>query len=223
MESYLEGYKMKKPKNIKHKLKIAGIILIILFFVFQLFLDYAYFWRLLATDSGPILLVTDINKAIDNIDKPAPIDPITGKIYLTGSNLFLPANSDNNGTILYNYWDGGQIQITTKSIIGQAQASLFGIVSKSSISLPWQWNYSNNANSLSKVEDETPNLQSCLNAIILQYTSELKDFSGPGKLIASGSKKLANGKTIYFFKNSQCNVTYQIDLLMKNVKQIQSY
>ncbi len=228
--------KTLKTKHLNRKnFKRSLIVLLVLFVSGQLFFDYAAYSRILQSDGGFTNLIHLISSANEALTKLAPTDPKTGDVYLTGSKLYLPPYT-NDGAVLgdsirYNYApksdynNGPETTITSSQILNFSENKLTetALIAEVSTSLPFQWNFSNSSKALLAVFSYVPNLQACSRLIHLNYSSSFDKSSG---LVAEGSKKLANGKTIYFYRESGCNKLDQypsISKLMDYVKQVQSY
>jgi hypothetical protein len=213
----------------KYKLlKIALISLVILFILGQLFFDYSVYWGMYDSKAkGQYLSSTLIFSAIQNLLKPANVDPKTGDVYLTDAKLVLPPFKGLD-SILYNYSSSAigpeQLQLTTNQTLTSAENKLLIAEGEQYRSQFWNWNSSTYNKNINAVFAQVPNLQACTNAIHLQYSQNTQNSIGSGTLVSEGSKKLANGRTIYFFQNTGCNFpAISINSLMNYVKQIQSY
>ena len=218
-------------KNFKRSL----LVLLVLFVLGQLYFDYAAYYGILQSDIGPTNLIHLISSSTEALTKLAPTDPKTGDVYLTGSNLYLPPYTNDGGilgdSIRYNYApkydlnNGPETTITTSQILKLSENKLTeaASIAETSTLLPFQWNYSNGNKALNAVFSYVPNLQACSSLIHLNYSST---FDKTRSLIAEGSKKLVNGKTIYFYRESGCNKLDQypsISKLVDYVKLVQSY
>jgi hypothetical protein len=140
-----------------------------------------------------------IVRAIDGANKPVVIDPVTDNAYLPDAKLVLPPTPEKLGQIVYNYMGAGngvpaEVQIADQGDINAASTPIL------------------TGASLTAIFNAVPKAQSCTRGISIYF--------GPfnaSKL--TFTKKLANGKTLYFYTEPLC----QDNNFLSYVEKINSY
>jgi hypothetical protein len=152
-------------------------------------------------DNDGATLSTFIVKAVENLNRPLAVDPMTGKQYIPEARLVLPAPPSNNLRPVYSYtpatadWTDEELQLADYSAI---QSATTPVISE---------RYNPEA-----MLEKVPKLQACARGVHISF-KDLKDDP------AVASKRLANGKTAYFHTEQACNNPELLDY----AKQIDSY
>ncbi len=206
MRLKIQTARFKKPLVI-----FTGIVLAV-FLVLQVVFDaYVYLGFIRPGDTMPITSL--IINAVEGRSLPAPIDPPTGKVYLTEGKLVLPP-PDRSMKILISSPAGSDgstvLNITTTNILQEAEAKLW---SAQSVSSGGRY-----ANALSDVFASVPNLQACARGVQLFF--QKPNIDSPAFQLRA-TKVLADGRTLYFYTETTCQ-TDQTPLV-NYLKQAQSY
>lgn len=178
----------------------ATSLLIVAILVNSVALLYLFFYRQINRQDNTQIIGL-INKAIDNLHKPAVIEPVSGKVYLPDARLVLPAHAVELGDIEYRYSpaiEGTYEEINVTSVKDLRIAKLE--LDKGA--------YGDLETAFSAV----PRLQSCSRGIRITYVPESEN-----KPVAT--KKLSNNKTAYFYAEDLCKNPE----FLEYVKQIDSY
>lgn len=198
-------------------LYLASAVVAVLL-VGQVFIDICVFRSVIMVrpEYGTII-TTLIGDATKQLNKPAPVDPATGKVYIPEARLVLPAYT-GLGQIEYMY-EGGQyassntaeIHLTSSAILNLAQNKLRVDNANANNRMAWQ-SYNG-----SSVFASVPSLQACTRGVQLFYARQ----SPGGVFLFQGARQLNDGRTLYIYTENNCkqNQSIVVDL----AKQAQSY
>lgn len=202
-----------KKKN-KQKIftpRVLGFVILAILLGVMLFLQLWFNNHLLSRIQ--VLEEAKIEKLItDNLrtlNEDPVVEPLSGKVYLPGPRLVLPAYpKELLGGIQYYYNpvipDGNDQEILH---ITSEFALNYGIAGMRS------------AEGHNGIFEAVPTAQACTRQIIVQFETgtepELPDYS------SVGTRRLADGRTLELFTADQCD--QNAELLVKYVEQIQSY
>ena len=209
--------KKQKIKNRKPVFYLACIAIAVLV-LFQLLIDVSVLRNVMQVrpEDGTIL-ATLIGNATEPLNKPAPVDPSTGKIYIPEAHLMLPTYS-GLGQIEYQYdsaqdsgSNGAEIHLTSSTILSLAKGKLWDDVANANNRQAWQ---GYNANELF---NDVPSLQACTRGVQIFYTKQ----NLGGDYVYQGSHKLNDGRTLYIYSESEC--TQDQTPIITLAKQAQSY
>ncbi len=145
-----------------------------------------------------------IVRSAEALNQPVPIDPISGKAYISVAKLTLPPADNNLGQVLYRYDSGNnagtlpELNLASRNNISRTAAAV--IIAPSSLGGP------------KDVFERVPELQACVRGITVNFQPH------EGQKPAA-TKLLSNGKTAYFYTESECPNPE----LLAYVKQIDSY
>ncbi len=151
---------------------------------------------------------TLIQSAIENLNKPAIVEPKTGAVYLPEPKLVLPPYPEElfNG-ISYRYSPPGsdgqdeELQIAS----GQAMSNAIAVL--------------NNYQSDGRVFEAVPIAQACARQIIIKFKAA--DDPGFDNYTKVGTRQLADGRTLSLFSANNCTVSPE--MTVNYLQQIQSY
>ena len=167
-------------------------------------------------DYGTVL-ATLVSDSIRQLNKPAPVDPATGRIYIPEARLNLPAYT-GLGQIEYQYESGQyssnnttEIHLTTSAILNLSENKLWVDMANANNRMAWQ-TY-NGFNFFTSV----PSLQACSRGVQLFYSKQ----NLGGDFIFQGSHKLSNGRTLYVYSENDCKQDQSAVVAL--AKQAQSY
>jgi hypothetical protein len=153
-------------------------------------------------DNDGVTLSTFIVRAVENLNRPLAVDPMTNKQYIPAARLVLPPPpASNNVRPVYSYtpatadWPDEELQLADYSAIESATTP---IISE---------RYNPEA-----MLDKVPKLQACARGVRITF-KDIKDYP------AVATKLLKNGKTAYFHTEELCNNPELLDY----AKQIDSY
>ncbi len=145
-----------------------------------------------------------IVSAVENLNTPLAIDPVSGKGYIPIAKLVLPPTDSSLGEVLYRYEPGNntdmptEIQIASKYNISRYASAVIAAPS---------------VNGDPKVIFErVPKLQACVRGVTILFESRDGE-----KAVAT--KLLSNGKTAHFYTENDCPNAE----LLNYAKQIDSY
>jgi|GEM_PF-2889846 len=137
-------------------------------------------------------------QSVNDLNQPLPTEPSTGTVYLSAQRLTLPSTPSSLGQLVYStaYTDDNgtfPVHIAAKNDITQASQTLMSSQYDSQ-----------------KVFTALSSVQACGRGVGVSYTKTDQP---------SAEKKLANGKTLYFYTEALCKNPTLLDYL----KQIDSY
>lgn len=210
---------MKKQKNKNRKplfyiVCVAATALVL----FQLLIDVSVFRNVVQVrpENGTIL-ATLIGDATEQLNKPAPVDPSTGKVYIPEAHLVLPPYT-GLGQIEYQYdsvqnsgENGAEVHLTSSTILNLAKGKMWDDVANANNRLAWQGYNS------SELFNDVPSLQACTRGIQVFYTKQ----NLGGDYVYQGSHKLNDGRTLYVYSESDCAQDQAVVIAL--AKQAQSY
>jgi hypothetical protein len=210
---------MKKLKINKRKIVLyVAVILGLALFAFQALIDTSVFRSLIQVRPDyDTVLATLISDAARQLNKPAPVDPTTGKIYIPEARLVLPSYT-GLGQIEYQYESGqntsnnaAEVHLTSSLILNLSESKLWVDIANSNNRTAWQsYNESNIFNSI-------PSLQACTRGVQLFYSKQ----NLGGDFIFQGDHKLNDGRTLYVYSESDCKQDQSA--VINLAKQAQSY
>jgi hypothetical protein len=193
---------MLKTKLHKRKVVIyvAGLIVIAVL-AFQTVIDISVFRNLIQVrpDYGTVF-ATLVEDATKQLNKPAPVDAKTGKIYIPQARLVLPSYT-GFGQVEYMYEAGQytsdnatEIHLTSSSILNSAENKLWVDIANANNRTVWQsYNSSNLFTSL-------PSLQACTRGVQIFYSRQ----NLGSDYVFQNSHKLSDGRTLYIYSESGC-------------------
>ena len=205
----------------KRNLKIAALSVLGIFIIAQVAFDVSVLWRHFTSlpQSEPAVATT-IFKSIDGMYSPLPVEAKTGTLYASAARLTLPA--DNSKDILYYYspadgTDLAVITFTTRQMIDTGESSAvnayFTTYAKNSFT------FDREGKALLAFFEEVPSLQACARGVQV-YEAAQPDEDG---FIAQGTKRLQDGRTLYFYTEKQCKQQAQLSSLLDVVKRVESF
>lgn len=212
----------KKPRkslavhfSVRRGFKIAAICGLVLFIVAQLAFDMVTFRRLNGSDDTTVF--TLIGQAVDNLNKPAPVDPASGAVYLTDAKLRLPPAPQPLSQVLYSYsnWDNGadaELHVTTQQAIGTAKSRMWSAEADGT---------SNTADRFTRGFEQVPRLQACSRGITVLFSAQP---AASYQVKPENIKQLKDGRTMYIATDdvTKCD-NGTLTSLVDYVKQAESY
>ncbi len=195
--------KIKQTKHSnKHRLHIVAFI----FLSTAVVVNAAFTFYLIQRDrnSGDFKLGYMIVSAVENLNTPLAIEPVSGKTYISSAKLMFPPADNNLGQVLYRYEPGTsndlptELQIASRNNISRYSSQLITT--------------SSNNGDPKAIFEILPKLQACARGVTITFQPREGDKAAPTKL-------LSNGKTAYFYAEPNCP---NPDLL-SYAKQIDSY
>jgi Tfp pilus assembly protein PilE len=208
----------KKRFFTRSKMKLI-IVLVVVLLLGQLTLDGFVIKNFVYPDaavSSELLISSLLTNGVSQLNKPAPVDPMTGDIYFPDAHLMMPPYPEL-GQVEYDYDTRSQpyvLHITTSNIISAAQTKLLTAQATAE-----DYHAVNQKYVLRSVFDQVPNLQACARGIQLFY--QTVNYGSGSDYVLQASKKLTNGKTIYIYTEDGCK--QDVSQIVSYVKQIQSY
>lgn len=210
---------MKKSKLNKRKtLLCAAGVLVLVLLILQGFFDLSVYRGLIEShaDQGTVL-TTLIGEAVDNLNKPAPVDAASGKIYIPEARLVMPAYI-GLGQVEYMYESGQyttnnstEVHLTSSQIINLAKNKLWLNLANANSRQPWH------GYNPSILFSAVPNLQACTRGVQIFYSKQ----SLGGDYVFQGSHQLQNGRRLYVYSETDCQ--QDLAAIIKLAKQAQSY
>ncbi len=142
-----------------------------------------------------------IVKAIENLNQPIVIEPLSGRAYIPSAKLVLPPNNDL-AEVVYRHSPGETgftegVTLSTVSDIGQASAAVLGSPDHNAVFAG------------------IPKLQACARAVHVKFGTESLDTT----IKPAGTKTLSNKKVVHFYTEPLCPNPE----LLEYAKQINSY
>jgi hypothetical protein len=206
------------PRFSNHFYIVLGAILGLMLIVFQGLYDWhVHQYESSSLASQPII-TNLIDNAVNNLDKPAPVDAQTGQVFFPDVRLMLPAPDENYGLRQVIYADTSvhntfELQVTTQDILNMAENRL--LISQAD---------AQNANDSSQqvlqaIFKQVPTLQACARGVQMFYSPQ--NYAGPSFNLQF-HKTLGNGKTLYAYTEPTCSLT-QVPAFVSYLKNIQSY
>lgn len=133
--------------------------------------------------------------AVDNINSPAIIDPISGKVYMPPSNFVLPHDDNTAGKIVYLYTKaqegfGDELRIADKRLMSESKGRIRSAVT------------------VEEALDAVPGLQACARGIRVTQEPLSEE-------VAATTKILQNGQKIYFYTDELCSKTDLLSYVLK--------
>lgn len=210
---------MKKQK-LQERKKVFYVIgfLVLVLVIFQVLVDVSVFRNLIQArpDNGTIL-ATLIDDATEQLNKPAPVDPSTGKVYIPEARIVMPAYT-GLGQIEYQYEagqyagsNGTEIHLTSSTILNLAKNKLWDNVANANSRSAWQGYNSN------ELFNAVPSLQACTRGVQVFYSKQALG----GDYAFQGSHKVNDGRTLYVYSESDC--AQDQSAVISLAKQAQSY
>jgi hypothetical protein len=206
-----QSHKLHKKLVWKKPVIIVGAATAVALIASQIFFDI-YLYRNALPPGDQSVITNLIISAVEGLHKPAAIDPVSGKLYLTDARLVLPLPTDSFMQIVYSSddpsADQSEVQVTTRATLDQAESKLWSAYSASS----------RRGSDLAAVFEQVPNLQACARGVQLFYQP-----SGQvGETFRlQVTKQLANGKTLYMYTEPVCH--QDLTNLVEYLKQVESY
>ncbi len=210
----------KTPNKKHHKKLFYGIgIAVIIIVVLQLVIDVGVYQSLVQVhpDDGTVL-ATLVTNAAEQLNKPAPVDPPTGKIYIPEAHLVMPAyTGDGHVEYLYESANPGvnipaEIHLTSSMIMNLAKGKVWVDTANENNRFVWQ------SYDISKATSSIPSLQACARGVQLFFTLQ----NSPDRpLQFQGGHTLKDGRTLYVYSETGCQQNQTPVIAM--AKQAQSY
>lgn len=202
--------KLNKRKTI---FCVAGLLILALL-IFQFVIDLSVYRSLVQVrPDNDTVIATLIDNSTKNLNKPAPVDAASGKVYIPEAHLVLPAYT-GFGQIEYMYESGQytsnnatEIHLTTSAILNLAKDKMWAEVANSNNRMAWQ-SYNPSA-----VFNAVPSLQACTRGVQVFYSKQ----NLSGDYAFQGSHKLKDGRTLYVYSEGDCKQDQSpvIDLAIK--------
>lgn len=210
---------VSRPLITKKVLIVSILAVVAVGFALQILFNLLVYSRLIRSDAnGQIVISSLIINAVEGLNKPAVIEPISNRQYLPDAKLVLPPATAPNDQLLYSYTaytaDNGphtELSVTTKQAVHTAESRLWDTQADKSY-----WGSSN----MIKTFDQVPNLQACVRGVHLYFDAKSGNDSGY-KLEAS--KPLEDGRTVYIFTETGTICHVGFGSLVEYLKQVQSY
>lgn len=161
---------------------------------------YLFFYRQINRQDNT-QIISLINKAIDNLHKPAVIEPVSGKVYLPDAKLVLPAHKVELGDVSYIYAPASEYMKEEVNVTSVKDLKVAKLELDKGMNTELETAFA-----------AVPKLQSCSRGIRIGYEPESEY-----KPVAT--KKLSNNKTVYFYTEELCKNPE----FLEYVKQIDSY
>ena len=218
-EANMKQRKQKKYefKNRKVAFYLAGL-LVLAILMFQAFVDVSVFRSVIQARPDYGAIVTSlISEAAQELNKPAPIEPTTGKEYIPEARLVLPAYT-GFGQIEYMYEAGQrtsnfetEVHLTSSAILNAAENKVRVDDANANNRMAWQ-SYDTTA-----IFNSIPSLQACTRGVQIFFSKQALG----ANFVFQDSHKLIDGRTLYVYSESACKQDQSavIDL----AKQAQSY
>jgi hypothetical protein len=192
-------------------IKLGAALLLTFAVLLQLRFDWnVYYWSRAGQNVNAVTNL--IIQAMQGINKPAVVEPVSKKVYLPDASLVLPPPPQDLGqSLLYVYLsssDGSDAgaNVTLSNAVNSEIAKLESLQQSSNA-----WN-----TRPSPAFDEVPRAQACVRGVHLVFGNKLKY----DNLVFT--KQLADGRTMHIYTEAT-KCPYNLDPLANYLKQAQSY
>lgn len=176
----------------------------------------------MSTNTGGNAVVAHlIGSAADALNKPAPLDAPTGKVYIPDARLVMPPYTDAMGSIEYFYDNSGGlpasspvVHLTSSVIMNMAKNKLWiAMANNNSVGAP-----SAHEHDELGMFQEVPSLQACARGVQLYFSPQSRKQPA---LALQDSHQLRDGRTVYVYSEPACKQDQSAVIAL--AKQSQSY
>ncbi|MGH7141959.1 MAG: hypothetical protein ACREF5_00555 [Candidatus Saccharimonadales bacterium] len=195
---------MENIKNNIKRYRLAGSVCLLAILVIGInvcFTLYYVNWQNNQLNESYVPRISyDLLRALNQLVVPTVVNPKTGQLYVAQADLVLPKPPQNVGSVGYSFappindLNSEEVSIINQSDLIQAEGGI------------------QNGNSTNTIMNAVPKAQSCARGIQIYFQPQ----SGQKEFF---SKKLSNGKMVYFYEDSLC----QDNSFNNYVEQIDSY
>lgn len=208
--------KIKKLTHKTNKRKIwwsAAIIVVSILVLAQICIDVQAIRSMRTDTAGTDVMAQLIASAVDGLNKPAPVEASTGRVFIPDARLVMPPYTGAMGYVEY-YYDGGDgsvglpstLHLTSSVIINMAKTKL------------WTTTADNHRHDMKDVFLAVPSLQACARGVQLFFSPQS---SKQPVLVLQGSHQLHDGRTVYVYSEPACQQDQSAVIALAN--QAQSY
>lgn len=151
---------------------------------------YVKFLSKHSDDTNYFTTRTLIKSAVEGLYKPTIVEPQTKQQYVYEANLRFPAADASYNNFRYAYTAGDEafktsLELTTTALLGSTGGTLA---------------------SSEKLFDGVPQYQRCSRLFAIHFEPGIDTLYSFDE---AGTKKLADGRTVYFYKNNSCSKLYK--------------
>lgn len=175
-----------------------SFLLLLLVLIGQLVFD-VYSWRTLYNDQGKSVITSMIIAAANGSNRPAVVEPVSGKVYIPEAKLVLPPYGTGMTPILYNYMP----TVSGSSAPTELQVAMSGLVNaaESRLWIAQQYNSPWHTPDPTAVFKEVPGLQACVRGLHVFFVPSSIYGRGMKEVV---TKPLKDGRTMYVYDEQHC-------------------